>query len=175
MSEIWKEVVGFDGLYLVSNLGRVMSHHNYGAVAERLLSLQLDKKTGYVHVNLYRGGKLSRRTVHRLVLESFVSLCPIGMEGCHDDGDRMNNALSNLRWDTKLNNHADKIRHGTDFLGERNLACKTTEAVVRKIKERLKNKKHGVVTELARELGVKRSFVTDIKCGRTWSHITLEG
>lgn len=171
MLESWKEISGFGGLYDVSDLGRVRSHHGYGGVSDRTLALQTDKKTGYVFANLYQKGKLSRRSVHRLVLQEFVGPCPEGMEGCHEDGNRQNNARSNLRWDTKPNNLADRAKHGTDYVGERNPACTITAAMAREIKIRLKDAKHGVVSQVARDLGVKRSLVADIKRGRTWTSL----
>lgn len=50
---------------------------------------------------------------HVLVLHAFHGPCPIGMEGCHNDGDIKNWRLDNLRWDTRSANIADSIRHGT--------------------------------------------------------------
>jgi len=70
---------------------------------------------GYPVVNLATGdGRYRMRRVNRLVLEAFVGPCPTGKECCHDDGNRGNNALGNLRWGTKLDNSADRKRHGTD-------------------------------------------------------------
>jgi hypothetical protein len=69
--------------------------------------------SGYLKVSFHVGGKLITPAVHRLVLGAFVGKCPDGMEGCHSDGDRLNNALNNLRWATPLDNAADKRRHGT--------------------------------------------------------------
>jgi hypothetical protein len=69
--------------------------------------------SGYLYVNLKRVGSQSQRAVHRLVLEAFVGPCPPGMEGCHNDGDQLNNRLDNLRWDTPSNNKLDSVRHGT--------------------------------------------------------------
>ena len=51
--------------------------------------------------------------MHRLVLGAFAGPPPEGMEGCHEDNDKTNNRLDNLRWDTRPGNHSDKARHGT--------------------------------------------------------------
>jgi hypothetical protein len=53
--------------------------------------------------------------VHRLVLQAFIGPCPEGYEACHEDGDPFNNRLSNLRWDTHVENIKDSIRHKTFF------------------------------------------------------------
>lgn len=60
-----------------------------------------------------RGQELRHASVHPLVLEAFVGPRPPGMEACHADGNKTNNALSNLRWDTKRANELDAIRLGT--------------------------------------------------------------
>jgi hypothetical protein len=53
-----------------------------------------------------------KRYVHRLILETFVGPCPLGMEGRHWDGDPHNNRVDNLLWGTPLENAADRRRHG---------------------------------------------------------------
>jgi hypothetical protein len=67
---------------------------------------------GYRLVALCSDGAQRNIQVHRLVLEAFVGPCPPGMEGCHNDGNPSNNALSNLRWDTPSANRYDTVRHG---------------------------------------------------------------
>ena len=68
------------------------------------------ENTGYLSVDL---GHRNKCAIHRLVLETFIGPCPKGMECCHNDGDRHNNKLENLRWDTRSNNIKDAQRHGT--------------------------------------------------------------
>jgi hypothetical protein len=72
-----------------------------------------DNGKGYQVATLsvdYRNFKL---LVARLVLGGFVGPCPPGQEACHENGDRSDNRLTNLRWDTPSNNNLDKHRHGT--------------------------------------------------------------
>jgi len=71
------------------------------------------RPNGYLTVGLCRRNKVKRYKVARLVLMAFQGLPPVGMECCHNDGDRLNDQLSNLRWDTKSNNTNDSIRHRT--------------------------------------------------------------
>jgi hypothetical protein len=75
--------------------------------------------SGYPILNL---GRRAQQFVHRLVLETFVGPRPAGHQAVHGDGDRYNNALTNLRWATRKENEADKRRHGTLLLGARNPA-----------------------------------------------------
>lgn len=130
-TEVWLPVLGYEGHYEVSDHGRVRSlprkvslyNPQWGKMQKRQLPgrvLALSLVPGrYVPVALSKQGTAKTQEVHRLVLEAFVGLCPEGMEGCHNNGDRYDNRLSNLRWDTRANNHADKRKHGTHLSGEK--------------------------------------------------------
>jgi len=112
-TEEWLPVVGFEGRYMVSSLGRVKSlHPQRGDVILK----QHIRRHSYLSVRLYHGPKTAQRyTIHRLVLEAFVGPCPLGHEGCHSDGDPQNNAASNLYWGTRRQNMDDIRRHGRNF------------------------------------------------------------
>lgn len=120
MDETWRAVVGLEGKYEVSNLGRVRSLNRKIGDGRRgtrlkrgkMLSQSANVKSGYLYVGLGQNGK---RLVHRLVLESFVGPCPDGMECCHNDGDRTNNRVDNLRWDTRYGNCQDIRAAGTHW------------------------------------------------------------
>lgn len=111
VSEQWLPVVGYEGLYEVSDHGRVRSLDR-GSRKGRVLSLRVTG-SGHKTVALYLLGKPTGKNVHRLVLIAFVGPCPQGMEACHNDGNPANNHLSNLRWDTHKSNMEDKVKHGT--------------------------------------------------------------
>src|SRR3990167_5666 len=89
------------------------------------LNPQLRRK--YPRVGLWRDGKLYWRSVHHLVLNAFVGACPIGQEGCHTDGDRTNNTLGNLRWDTAKGNSQDSIRLNKLLRGSQKKDAKLAE------------------------------------------------
>lgn len=96
MSEIWKDVAGYEGLYQVSDQGRVRSLW-FGEV--RILKLR-DKGNGYLCVRLYRNGTMKDNYVHRLVAKAFIpnpSNFPVIN---HKDEDKTNNAVDNLEWCT---------------------------------------------------------------------------
>lgn len=108
--------------------------------------------------------------VHRLVLEAFVGPCPDEMECCHNDGNPLNNALDNLRWDTKRANQADRVKHGTHSRGERNANAKLTEADVRAI--RAEHASGGASqAELSRKYGVDPALIGRIIQRRSWAHV----
>jgi NUMOD4 motif-containing protein/HNH endonuclease len=123
--ETWQPVVGYEGLYEVSDMGRVRSVDRMvwrdGAQYSkphqvpkpgRIKSSHI-QELGYVGVMLWRDGKVSNLRVHRLVLEAFVGPAPEDMETLHGNGVRHDNRLVNLRWGTWAENYADRVRHGT--------------------------------------------------------------
>lgn len=112
-TEEWRPVYGHEGIYEVSNLGRVKRvAPGSGTWAGRILNGKLDNK-GYYQVAL--NGHTVR--VHRLVLAAFVG--PSSMLGRHLDGNSKNNTLENLRYGTPLENSADRIAHGRSRLNGR--------------------------------------------------------
>lgn len=105
MKEIWKDIVGFEGLYQVSNLGRVKSLNYHKSGKERVLKNRLGQiKTIYPHVGLYKNGTMKECTVHRLVAEAFIANPENKEEVNHIDGNKCNNHISNLEWVTRSEN-----------------------------------------------------------------------
>tara|TARA_R110002167_G_scaffold325441_1_gene531495 strand:- start:46 stop:525 length:480 start_codon:yes stop_codon:yes gene_type:complete len=101
MREEWKDVLNYEGLYQVSNLGRVKSLPRNGTgKEERVLKLKLDKY-GYSCVGLRNKNK-KYFSIHRLVAIAFVKNKDNGIntQVDHIDGDKRNNSFSNLRWCT---------------------------------------------------------------------------
>ena len=111
--ERWLPVSGFEGLYEVSNLGRVRSIERLAwsretsaraAYARKIRARVLKARAhrgGYKLVNLSRDGEQRSFTIHELVLEAFVGPRPLGLEACHGLGGPGDNRLANLRWDTR--------------------------------------------------------------------------
>lgn len=121
MAETWLAIPGYEGAYEASDAGQVRSldrvaRTRWGAdypIQGRVLRQHV-QTNGYRYVSLTVDGKVRRAQVHTLVLEAFVGLRPAGHQARHLDGDRLNNALSNLAWGTVSTNLRDKTRHGTD-------------------------------------------------------------
>jgi len=117
-SERWLPVVGYEGEYEVSSLGRVMSLDRItqkGRKWRGRMMTPAPMPRGYLVVTLWGDGKQRTRTIHRLVLAAFVGPAPKGAETLHGDGDPANNRLENLQWGTHAENQADQLRHGTHY------------------------------------------------------------
>ena len=113
--ERWLPVVGYEGLYEVSDQGRIKSvaHRAKNGVffPEKIRVSHAGANT-HPTISMYRDGISKRFYVYRLVLEAFVGPCPEGMVACHWNDDPSDNRLENLRWDTEKANQADKMRNG---------------------------------------------------------------
>lgn len=118
---------------------------------------------GYPTVSLRRGGKTKRITIHRIVAEAFLGPCPPGLEVCHLDGNRSNNVASNLRYDTRKNNLADRENHGTSQRGERNPSAKLTDEQAEDIRRRRKAGER--LASIAERYGVRESTISRIANG----------
>ena len=116
MSEEWRDVVGYEGLYQVSDQGRVkslerkISHWRGGerTVKERILKPRTNRY-GYLIVGLYAGGKQKMLTVHRLVCQAFHENLDNKPQVNHLNEDKKDNRACNLEWCTRIEN----CNHGT--------------------------------------------------------------
>ena len=111
--EQWRPIEGYEGLYQVSNLGRVRSLDRIDCAGRRLKGKILSPEVarGYVQVQLWKEGKLKWFKVHRLVAQTFIHN-PEGLPQInHKDEDKTNNIVDNLEYcDGKYNmNYGTRI------------------------------------------------------------------
>lgn len=175
--EEWRPVVGFEGFYEVSSLGRVRSltrtvrqRCRWGGTMlktykGRILKIYRDDRER-CFVNLCKLGANKRRNVAVLVAAAFLGPRPAGKIVCHGDGNPSNNTPTNLRYDTYAGNEADKKLHGTYLYGESCHAAKLTEDQVLEI---LASNRKGV--DLAEELGVTAAAISAIRTGKNWAYL----
>lgn len=141
-NEEWRPAVGFEGLYSVSSFGRVRSEpravvEKTGAV-KRLRGREIKPRVnrgGYLCLAFCVNGQRVPVRVHGVVALAFIGPKPSERhEVAHNDGDRTNNRASNLRWDTRTGNFADKVTHGTHNRGERHPNSRLSNAAVAEIR-----------------------------------------
>lgn len=165
MNEQWADIPGFDGEYQASTLGHVRSVKRGSC---RMLN-QVVSTGGYKLVCLSLHGKAKNRRVHQLIAITFIRLQKHGEYVCHNDGDRTNNHLENLRIDTPRANARDMDKHGTRAIGERHGKAKLNREAVTEIRSM---KASGMQrAEIARSIGATESAVKSVLAGHTWSHV----
>jgi hypothetical protein len=102
---IWKDVVGYEGIYQVSETGLI-----YSIGSNKVISTKTNNRQ-YVQVHLHKDGKCSMKLVHRLVAEAFVANEKALPQVNHKDENKNNNHYSNLEWCTNIYNR----RYGTGY------------------------------------------------------------
>lgn len=172
MKEEWREVIGYEGYYMVSNIGRVKSVDR--EVRHKGEKIQNKKgkvlrpgvnQHGYPQVYLSKLNKSKTLRVHRLVAEAFL-LGDSSLIVNHLDGVKTNNEVSNLEWTTYSGNN----QHAWDTglrprTGPRKLS--NGDIISIKIWLQMRYPTHS----LSRAYGVSERLVRDIREGRCWSHI----
>lgn len=110
--EIWKDIKGYEGIYQVSNLGRIKSFPRNGTINQEKILKQTKDKTGYLTVGLHKNNNVKKVCVHWLVADAFIPR-NIGDEVVnHIDGNKLNNKLDNLERCTQKHNVKESIRLG---------------------------------------------------------------
>lgn len=164
--EIWKEIKDFEGLYSISTSGRVLN-----ILTRKFLSANRSKNP-YLKVNLTKDKQAKTFKVHRLVAETFLPNPENKPEVNHKDGDKLNNFLSNLEWNTKKENrdHATKNNLVAISRGIKNGNAKLSNYDIQQIKELHKTKQYTHL-ELSKKFGVSRSLITQIINNLIWTHL----
>jgi hypothetical protein len=123
MTEQWKDLVGYEGLYKISDQGNVWSERR-----QRMLSTKPNKHRGYPEFGaIDANGKQRTMTVHQEIMRAFVGPLPPGRHVRHIDGNPLNNNLSNLAYGTPKQNMDD--RRDPDYLGAKLLTIDQIEKI----------------------------------------------
>lgn len=170
MTELWKDIMDFFGLYEISDAGRVRNK-----ISGRLLSLNSLDKDGYVQITLYKNKIPYKRKVHRLVVQGFINKIEFGFEVNHK------NAIKhcNHRWNLEIVTSSQNKKHAWDNgLIDRNSRAKGEDAgltklnenQVRQIRSLAENKKLSY-QQISKLYSVTGENVSAIVNRKTWKHI----
>ena len=172
LAEQWRPVFGYEGLYLVSDQGRVYSVARLDSRGVRRGGKYLLPHRGgpgYLLVDLWRSNTRRSYTVHLLVCEAFYGPRPEGNDVRHMDGNPLNNRAANLQWGTSLENASDRQRHGTQHRGSRTGGAVLTEDRVRAARQRYAAGE--TQAAIAREYGVSPAALCEAISGKKWRHV----
>ena len=167
----WRDIPGWPG-YRVSKCGIVQSCkiRNGKGFKSTWTTLQPRRAyDGYISIGLKNVPKRTFIPIHVIVLTAWVGPRPDGMLACHNDGNKTNNTLKNLRWDTPKGNAQDAVSHGTWIHGEKYPGSKLTDRKVEKMYEMIMA--GSTVQEAAAVLEVNKSTLFNVIYGHAWKHV----
>lgn len=167
MIEVWKDIPDYEGLYQVSNLGRIKSLYNYRKY--NILTPRI--KRGYYTIGLRKNGIRKWHQVHRLVASSFISNDNNLPQVNHKDENKLNNNVDNLEWCTVSYNNC----YGTRREKVKN---KTSKPVYQYDLKGNLIKKHNSLTNATKSMGLKSNSSISLccsgkyetSCGYKWSY-----
>lgn len=173
INEQWKDVVGYEFLYKISNYGRVVSLANRKKQKHKLLSC-FKSNNGYLRYSFWKNGKMKHFSMHRLVALHFITNTYNKAQVNHKDGDKLNNYYKNLEWVDARENTIHAIENGLfcNYFGEKSRFAKLTESQVIEIYS-LWKKSYTSPLELAIKFNISKDNIYNILRGRTWKHLKL--
>jgi len=175
---VWKDIIGFEGLYQISNYGRVRSltrtvvektGKSY-TLQGRIMKVRVNKKTNYHQACLRKDGKYHYLYIHRLVAQAFLK--GEGEEVNHIDCNKGNNYFENLEWCSRLENSNHASKNARFKRGNSHHMTRLKESEVIKIKLLLKDATL-TQTEIADRFNTNKSVISDIKRGISWNWLKV--
>ena len=153
MKEIWKDIKGYEGIYQVSNLGRIKR-----VETDRILK-PLKHTKGYLNIGLYKNHTASKKLIHRLVAQAFIPNSENKPEINHIDEDKANNRVNNLEWSTRKENN----NYGTH--NDRMSKTQSIPIIATNLETGDSTEFYGT-NECARQLGLYQQHITSVLKGR---------
>lgn len=166
-TEQWRDVLGYEGLYEVSNLGRIKSN-NYRHTKKSGIRCQGNASCGYLNIGFNKNNKYKTYLTHRLVATAFIPNPKNKPQVNHKKGNKKNNVETNLEWNTCAENsiHSYEVGLSNGRKGIKHHSVKLTEKQVIEIKESNANQ-----IFLAKKYSICQQHVSKIKAGKLWNHI----
>jgi hypothetical protein len=166
--EIWRDISGYENLYQESNFGRSRRCYKNGKI--KILKPWINRQ-GYLIVDLCKNGKSKHFHVHRLVAQTFIPNPENKPEPNHEDGNKFNNHVSNLKWVTKSENIQHAMDNGLNHSGENSCKAKLTNEQAKWIREvYIKGDPEFGAGALARKFNMTHSTILDIIHGRSYKN-----
>ena len=171
--EIWKDIESYEGIYQVSNYGKIKSlkrnvlmKGKFNYFKEEKILNPSTHKNGYLAIGLTKENKTKTFKVHRIVALHFIDNFLNKPEINHIDSDKSNNNVLNLEWCTSKENKEHAVKNKLNAFGEKSSGSKLTEKEVLEIRE-----SNLSPTELSEKYKVNKGSISSIKNRKTWNHI----
>lgn len=166
MQEEWKNIIGFEGLYDISNKSRVRSIFRYKIILKPILC-----KNGYLSYNLCKNNIQKKKTIHRLIAIAFVPNPDNKPCINHIDGNKLNNNIDNLEWVT----HKENIQHASNFglmSGRQHLIHPSTKLYEKDIINIRLLLTQGIsLLKISILYKVSKTLISQIKLGKKWKRV----
>ena len=174
-NEIWEDLVGYEGLYIISNFGRIkilpkIHINKSGCIISKEKFVKIyNRNQGYVGLSLSKNKNRINKYLHRLLADTFIPNPENKPHVNHKNGVKNDNRLENLEWVSAKENIQHSFNIGLSKRGENRHLSKLKNNQVLDIKDRLKNKEKQ--NNIAKIYRVSNATITNIKNGKIWYHI----
>lgn len=154
VNEIWKDIEGYEGKYQISNLGRIKKINKNSLNEEHYVKPYINQR-GYCTVKLFKTERKEER-IHRLVAQAFIPNPENKAEVNHIDGNKQNNTITNLEWNT----HEENVVHAFKTGLNRGRKPALSDEQKREVKHLYKPfDKEFNITALSKKFGVSRNVI----------------
>lgn len=181
--EIWKDIVGYEGMYQVSNFGNVRSVEREIEQLDRMgnpckmvykgrVLKPSKRKNGYLCATFSKNNLLHRENIHRIVAKTFIPNPDNKPQVNHKDSNKENNRVDNLEWVDNSGNQKHAFKYGgqKSLRGENAPWAKLTDEIVLEIRTR--HAKGDIsYRQLSIEYGLSREYTRRLVLGLNWNHI----
>ena len=173
--EIWKDIIGYEGLYQISNFGQLKSLSRKSNGEFGKIRKPENNGRGYLSISLSKNSKSKHFYIHRLVAKAFISNPQDKPEVNHKQGIKFDNIAIGLEWVTKKENIEHAVKIGLYKIGNRegenNNNAKLTDVKAKKIY--YYSQLHSV-KETYEKFNTTKNTVNQIKHKRTWKHLWVK-